>query len=161
MPWQLQKLCPLIYTRWSSRAPLRCSQLLSLIVCDQFIVSMACVWSCRRNDELMYNACLAGFCMWVQYVVCPAVVEEEKKDRIHDQNSGETNWYMSSKDIRDRQNVSRVLSFTPVKSPVRSASSGLGPWRRTMAPCQWVVLHSLFRLFFNVLFWSAEVVAAS
>jgi hypothetical protein len=53
---------------------------------DMFIVLMACVWSCHRHDKLMYNAWLACFCMLVQHVVCPAVVEKEKKDQNHDQN---------------------------------------------------------------------------
>jgi hypothetical protein len=48
--------------------------------------------------------------MWVQHVVYPMVVEEEKKDQIHDQNNGETNRYVISKVIRDRQNASRVSS---------------------------------------------------
>jgi hypothetical protein len=38
------------------------------------------------------------------------VVEEEKKDQIHDQNGGEPNQYMSSKGIHERQNSSRVSS---------------------------------------------------
>jgi hypothetical protein len=46
-------------TRWSWHALLRRSQLLPLIVCNLFIVSMACVWSCHWHDELTYNACLA------------------------------------------------------------------------------------------------------
>jgi hypothetical protein len=50
------------------------------------------------------------FCMWGQHIVCLTVVEEEKKVQIHDQNGSEPNRYMSSKDIRDRQNSSRVLS---------------------------------------------------
>jgi hypothetical protein len=37
----------------------------------------------------MYNVFLARFCMWVQHIVCPMVVEEEKKDQIYDQNVGE------------------------------------------------------------------------
>jgi hypothetical protein len=77
---------------------------------DLFIVLMACVWSCHRHDKLMYNACLACFCMLVQHVVCPAVVEKEKKDQNHDQNGGEPNRYMSSKDIRFCQNASWVSS---------------------------------------------------
>jgi hypothetical protein len=88
-----------IRTRWSWRALLRRS--LSLIVCDMFIVSMACVRSCHRHNELTYNACLACFSMWVQHGVCLTVVEEEKKDQIHDQNDDESNLYLSSKDIRD------------------------------------------------------------
>jgi hypothetical protein len=58
----------------------------------------------------MYNSCLARFYMWVQHVVYPAVAEEEKKDWIHDQNGGKPNRYVSSKDIRDRQNASSILS---------------------------------------------------
>jgi hypothetical protein len=54
----------------------------------------------------MYNAFLARFCMWVQHIVCPMVVEEEKKDQIHDQNGNEPDRCMSFKDIRGRQNVS-------------------------------------------------------
>jgi hypothetical protein len=47
----------------------------------------------------------------MQHVICPIVVEEEKKHQIHDQHGGEPNWYVSSKDICDRQNASRVLSL--------------------------------------------------
>jgi hypothetical protein len=82
-----------------------------------FIVSMAYIWSCHRHNELTYNACLTRFCMWVQHIVCPTVVEEEKKDQIHDQNGGEPNLYVSSKDICDRD--SRVLS--PHRQSRRSA----------------------------------------
>jgi hypothetical protein len=71
---------------------------------------IACIWSCHRRDELTYNACLAHFCIWMQHVVCPTVVEEEKKDQIRDQNDDKPNRYISSKDIRDRQNASRVSS---------------------------------------------------
>jgi hypothetical protein len=67
-------------TRWFWRALLRRSQLLSLTVCDLFIVSMACVWYCHTHDDLTYNACLAHFYIWVQHIVYPTVVEEEKKD---------------------------------------------------------------------------------
>jgi hypothetical protein len=126
----------MIHTRWSWHVLLRRFQLLSLIVCDLIIISMACVWSCHRNDELMYNACFACFCMWVQHVVCPTVVEEEKKDQIHDQNGSKLNLCMSFKDIRDRQNSSRVSS--PRRRSRRSAppsvALGLGPWRQTTVP---------------------------
>jgi hypothetical protein len=67
----------------------------------------------------MYNACFACFCMWVQHVACPTVVEEEKKDQIHDQNGSELNRCMSFKDIRGRQNASRVSS--PHRQSRRSA----------------------------------------
>jgi hypothetical protein len=56
--------------------------LLSLIVCDLFIDLIVCVGFCHQQDDLMYNTCLACFCMWVQHVVCLSVVEEDKKDRI-------------------------------------------------------------------------------
>jgi hypothetical protein len=46
--------------------------------------------------------------MWVQHVVYPTMVEEEKKDQIHDQNGSEPNRCMSFKD--DRQNASRISS---------------------------------------------------
>jgi hypothetical protein len=42
---------------------------LSLIVCGMFVISKGCVWYFHRHDELMYHACLARFCMWVQHVV--------------------------------------------------------------------------------------------
>jgi hypothetical protein len=64
-----------------------------------FIVSMASIWSCHWCDELTYNVCLARFCMWVQHIVCPTVVEEEKKDQIHDQYSSEPNIGISSSDM--------------------------------------------------------------
>jgi hypothetical protein len=48
-----------------------------------------------------YNACLTHFCIWVHHLVCPVVVEEEKKDQIYDQNGSEPNQYVNSKDIRD------------------------------------------------------------
>jgi hypothetical protein len=59
----------------------------------------------------MYDACLAHFCMWVQYVACLTMVEEEKKDQIHDQNGNEPNRCMRFMDIRGRQNASRVSSL--------------------------------------------------
>jgi hypothetical protein len=49
------------------------------------------------------------FCMWMQHVACPAMVKGE--DRIHDQNGGDLNRYVSSRDIGDRQNTSRVSSL--------------------------------------------------
>jgi hypothetical protein len=73
---------------------MRSSQVLLLIVCDMFIILMACVWSCHWLAELMYDTCLACFCMLVQHVACPAVVEEEKKDRINDQKGCEPNRYV-------------------------------------------------------------------
>jgi hypothetical protein len=82
------------------------------------------------------GVCLVSSSIWWAYVqcmlTCPMAVEEEKKDRIHDQNGGGLNWYMSSKDIHDRQNASRVLS--PHRWSLRSAPSpvalglGGGPW---------------------------------
>jgi hypothetical protein len=48
--------------------------------------------------------------MWVQHIACPTMGEEEKKDQIHDQNGGEPNRYVSSKDKCDHQNASRNLS---------------------------------------------------
>jgi hypothetical protein len=58
--------------------------------------------------------------MWVQHVVCPTVVEEEKKDQIHDQNGGEPNLYVNSKDIRDREKASRVCPLAgKVAGPLR------------------------------------------
>jgi hypothetical protein len=65
------------------------------------------------------------FCMWVQHVVYPTVVEEEKKDQIHDQNIGETNWYVGSKDIGDRQNASR---FCPLADEVARMLRLWWPW---------------------------------
>jgi hypothetical protein len=113
-------------------ALLRRSHLLSLIACDMFIVSMTCVWSCHRHNELTYNTCLTRFYMWVQHIVCPTVVEEEKKDQIHDQNGDEPNLYVSSNDIRDREKASRVLAprrqsrwFAP---PPVALGLGGGPW---------------------------------
>jgi hypothetical protein len=90
--------------------------------------------------------------MWVQHVVCPAVVEEEKKDQIHDQNGGEPNRYVSSKDIHDYQNSSRVSS--PRRRSRRSAPPpvALGPRggpRSLAGGCFHVFL---FMLFFNVFF---------
>jgi hypothetical protein len=58
----------------------------------------------------------------VQYIVCPAVVEGEKKDRIHDQNGSEPNRYVSSKDIRDRQNASPLVD--EVAGPLRLSQAG-------------------------------------
>jgi hypothetical protein len=81
----------------------------------------------------------------VQHVVCLTVVEEEKKDQIHNHNGGETNQYVSSKDIRDRQNASRVSS--PHQRTRRSAQPpvalGLGDGPRSLF--WWVVSHFLFR----------------
>jgi hypothetical protein len=58
--------------------------------------------------------------MWVQHVACLTVVEEEKKDQIHDQNGSEPNRCMSFMDIRGRQNASRVSSLTgEVACPLR------------------------------------------
>jgi hypothetical protein len=63
------------------------------------------------SSRWSYIQCMFDtFCIWVQHVVCSAMVEEEKKDQIHDQNGGETNRYVSFKDICVRQNASRVLS---------------------------------------------------
>jgi hypothetical protein len=50
--------------------------------------------------------------MWVQHVVYPAVAEEEKKDRIHDQNGGKPNWYVSS---RVYAIVKMLLGFVPCR----------------------------------------------
>jgi hypothetical protein len=86
---------------------LRRFHLPSLIVCDLFIVSM---WSYHRYDELTYNAFLTCFYMWVQHVIYPAMVEEEREDPIHDQNSDKPKRYVSFKDIHDCQNASRFLS---------------------------------------------------
>jgi hypothetical protein len=69
-----------------------------------------CLVLCYQHDEHTYNACLERFYMWVQHIVCSMVVEVEKKDQIHDQNGGELSRYLSSKDICNRQNGSRVLS---------------------------------------------------
>jgi hypothetical protein len=38
-------------------------------------------------------------------------LKKMRKIGSHDQNDGEMNRYMSSKDMRDRQNASRVLSL--------------------------------------------------
>jgi hypothetical protein len=47
------------------------------------------------------------------------------KDQIHDQNIGETNWYVDSKDIGDRQNASR---FCPLADKVARMLRLWWPW---------------------------------
>jgi hypothetical protein len=85
------------------------------------------------------------------WFVYPTVVEEEKKDQIHDQNSDETNRYVSSKDIHNRQNASRILS--PHRQSRQYAPHlvalglGGGPWFLASGWSRF-----LFRLFFNVFF---------
>jgi hypothetical protein len=83
-----------------------------------------------------------------------------RKIGSHDQNDGEPNLYMSSKDMRDRQNASRVLSLAgDIAGPLCLWWS----WalEADMAPRRQVVSYSLFRLFFYVFLWSGEVAAAS
>jgi hypothetical protein len=65
--------------------------------------------------------------MWVQHVVCLVVVKKIRKIRSHDQNDGEPNLYMSSKDVRDHQNASRVLALAgEVADPLRLRCEGCG-----------------------------------
>jgi hypothetical protein len=72
--------------------------------------------------------------MWVQHVVCLVVVEEEKKDQIHDQNGSEPNLCISFMDIRGRQNASRVLSprRQSLLSAAPSVALGLGGGPRSL-----------------------------
>jgi hypothetical protein len=87
----------------------------------------------------------------VQHVVCLTVVEEEKKDQIHNHNGGETNQYVSSKDIRDRQNASSISS--PLRRSRQYApppvALGLGGGPRSLAS-GW--FHIFFWVVFNVFF---------
>jgi hypothetical protein len=91
-----------------------------------------CLWSVYFFD----GVCLVLSSTWWAYVqcmlVCPMMVEEEKKDQIHNQNGGKLNWYMSSKDIHDRQNASRFLShrwWSPQTAlPPVALGLGGGPW---------------------------------
>jgi hypothetical protein len=65
--------------------------------------------------------------MWVQHVVCLVVVKKIRKIRSHDQNDGEPNLYMSSKDVRDHQNASRVLALAgEVAGPLHLRCEGCG-----------------------------------
>jgi hypothetical protein len=90
--------------------------------------------------------------MWVQHIVCPTVIEEEKKDPSHDQNGVEPSWYLCFKDIHNSQNGSRV-SF-PHRQSRRSAlppvALGLGGGSRSLAGGGFIFF--LFRLFFSVFF---------
>jgi hypothetical protein len=63
--------------------------------------------------------------MWVQHVVYPTVVEEEKKIQIHNQKGGDPNRYMSSKDICNRQ---ILLGFPPRAGEVSGPLHLRWPW---------------------------------
>jgi hypothetical protein len=77
------------------------------LVANMMILCIMCVWhvfACWCNM-------LSVSWRWLKKI---------RKIRSHDQNDGEPNWYMSSMDMHDRQNASRVLSHaSEVTGPLR------------------------------------------